>query len=146
MTRLFAGLLTCWILFSYPALAAKASPPDNTLTKWNWIWSYTAYDQNDATYRSWGSAQGVVQFAIRNGQFRTHLIGKNGDPDFYISGSIRGDKVTAKILVNETDEPPRHCHGIFNSDFGANRITFTSPNGNFIGFITQAPAKGSAHD
>jgi hypothetical protein len=145
-TKLFASILSCWILFPYPALAATSSPPHESPTKWNWIWSYTAYDQNDATFRSWGSTQSVVQFTIRNGQFKTHLIGKNGEPDFYITGSIHGDKVTAKILVNETDEPPRHCQGIFNSDFGAKRITFTSPNGDFIGFITQAPTKTSAHN
>jgi hypothetical protein len=147
-TKLLAGILTCLVLLPLPAPAGEKPSSSEPLTKWNWIWSYTAYDPtgHDATFRSWGSMQGEVQFAIRNGRFKTHIVGTAGDPDFYITGSIHGNRVTATILVNETDEPPRRCQGNFDSDFGAKRITFISSSGDFVGFTTQAPAANSAHD
>lgn len=142
------------VLFSFLALlallpdqsVAAAKPTSEVpMTNWHWTHSFTTYG-NDPHFRSWYTLQGIVRFAVHNGQFEV-VIGEPKDgTDTLVRGRIRGRQVTATVFVVQTDEPPRTYRGTFDEDDGAKRISLVSPDGRFIGFITQAPPGSEANN
>lgn len=141
-------ILAFSILLPGQSFARDAAKPELPRTEWHWVDTFTTYDPSgkDPTIRSWYSMQGVVNFAIHKGEFKI-MIGEPKDGlDTLVKGRIHGHHVNATAVPNQTDEIPQRYSGTFDEDDGAKRITLISPDGKFIGFITQAPSRSKPHD
>jgi hypothetical protein len=139
--------LTYLILFPGQSFGADKLIPELPMTSWHWTNTFTTYDPTgkDPHFRSWDSLRGVVNFAVHNGHFEV-IIGEPKDgTDTLVKGRIHGHQITATAVRVQTDKIPQRYRGTFDEDDGAKRISITSPDGNFIGFITQAPPRSETH-
>lgn len=110
------------------------------ITTWHWVHTFVTYDPSgkDVRFRSWGTLQGDVTFAIHENRFDV-IIGEPRDgTDTHIKGTISGHNLTAMVFRVQTDEPGKLFKGNFGEENGAAYISLVSTDGSFIGFITQA--------
>ncbi|MES2255752.1 MAG: hypothetical protein V4559_12025 [Pseudomonadota bacterium] len=148
LAKAIVSVLTYLILFPGQSFAVDKLTPELPMTNWHWTNTFTAYDSTgkDRHFRSWDSIRGVVNFAVHRGHFEI-IIGEPKDgTDTLVKGRIHGHQVTATAVRVQTDEIPQRYRGTFEDDDGAKHISITSSDGDFIGFITQAPPGSETHD
>ncbi|MBV8536256.1 MAG: hypothetical protein JO128_11725 [Alphaproteobacteria bacterium] len=119
-------------------LSVVSVPAHATDVEWHWIAVVPDYDRATNS-RIWFSAQGVVTAKLAARQFKLFLDDGKGNLNWDVTGLFRGERVTARAIVTDTDDDPQHFAGKLIWDHGVARITLVSPDGKFLGLTGAIP-------
>ena len=114
------------------SISANAADAD-----WHWI---AAGPDGNRGALPWYATQGTAKATFDGKRLMIHLGDEKGLPDFDLTGSVHGNKISATVLNRGTDDDARHFSGIIVLNSDTYRITLTSLDGEFIGLEGPRPS------